>query len=83
MKRLLEFVEDDTTGKLSHTKLGSILAMLASTVIVLRVCWQATPGEGVATVLLVYCGALGVSQAASKFMSLRYGNGHSEKKPEK
>ena len=81
--KLSDLIRDEVTGGASATKLMAMVAFLAATVIFLRVGWNATAGEGFAWVLLVYMGAAGGSQGASKIIGRKFGskNGDGATKP--
>ncbi len=70
--KLSDLILDDATGRLSHTKLANVVSFITATIIVTRVCWNASPGDGVATVLLVYLGAAGLNVTASKMIGARF-----------
>lgn len=69
-------IVDEATGKASHSKLGVHGFNLAAIVLLLRVCWNASPGEGVATMLFAVGGLLGAQQVASKAIGAKvFGGG--------
>ena len=78
-----DFVQDDVTGLASHSKLAAIIGFSAATVVFVRVCWNATPSDGLAWLFLVYMGTAAGNQVASKLMGLKWGakNGNGAAKP--
>ena len=72
---LRDLITDETSGKLSHTRLWSNLANAAMTTAFLKVVWTATASEGLGMLFLAYGGIVAGSQFASKFVSFKYGGG--------
>lgn len=66
-----DLITDDVTGRTSVTKVGSLVAVTASTIVFIRVSWNSIPGDGTATLMAVYYGLATGSQFASKFVSAR------------
>jgi hypothetical protein len=71
--RLHELVTDDVSGNLSSTKAVTLGTWLAATLVVIRSCWNAAPGEGVATVLLTYVGCFAANSVVSKAIAAKWG----------
>lgn len=70
---LSDLIRDDVTERMSHSKLAAMLGFLAATVVFVRVCWNATPSDGLAWLFLVYMGTAAGNQVASKLMGLKWG----------
>ena len=70
---LADLIRDETTGMTSHSKLAAIIGFLAATIVFVRVCWNATPSDGLAWLFLVYMGTAAGNQVASKLMGLKWG----------
>lgn len=78
-----DLVRDDVTGMMSHSKLAAIIGFGAATAVFVRVCWNATPSDGLAWLFLVYMGTAAGNQVASKLIGLKWGskNGNGAAKP--
>lgn len=81
--KLSDLLRDDVTERMSHSKLAAIIGFLAGTIVFVRVCWNATPSDGLAWLFLVYMGTAAGNQVASKLMGLKWGakNGNGPTKP--
>lgn len=70
-------IVDEATGKASHSKLGVHGFNVVALVLLARICWNSSPGDGVATMLLTVGGLFGVSQIASKAIGAKVFGGAS------
>lgn len=69
--RWSDLIIDPVTGKASHTKVWSHVGYAAMTAVFVRIGWNETAGEGVATLFFVYGGIVASSQVASQILNLR------------
>lgn len=72
-------LRDDATGKISSAKVFAAGTWLATTVVFMRVCWAASPGEGVAILMFAYQGLWVVNGIGSKLIGARWGGKADEK----
>lgn len=74
--RLSDLVRDEATGLMSHTKASAIAVNLAAIVLFMRICWNASPSDGVVTLFVAMLAIIGGSQVASKLLGSRFGGGN-------
>ena len=81
--RLGDLIRDDVTERMSHSKIAAVIGFVSATAVFVRVCWNATPSDGLAWLFLVYMGTAAGNQVASKLMGLKWGgkNGNGAAKP--
>jgi hypothetical protein len=71
LARLADLVLDYSGNRLSHSKTITWSTWLVSSVVVLRACWNAAPGDGIAAVLLAYAGLFVAGSVGNRYISTR------------
>lgn len=67
-----DLVVDHATGRASQTKVWAHIGNAAMTGLLIKVCWNATAGEGVAGLFFVYGGIVAGSHVASRIITAKY-----------
>ena len=73
IRRVIELLEDEVSGRLSWSKVGKGVGIFAGTWAFMKIIWNAQPSEASAWLFLTYMGILVVPELFSRALSLKWG----------